>query len=139
MNVLSTASVLPQTPADINHNLLSIVFIGAGKLKLESIRHMIFVFANLNCAFKFLYPEDGILPGLVHNDSDNLGDRKRKAPAAGPPMALNSETEPKHLTAAAASARGKNSRCCQQCFISFQDSEIDPDKVFSEDYLAHQS
>jgi hypothetical protein len=40
INVVSTASVLPRTPADINSNLLIIVFIGAGKLKVENLRHM---------------------------------------------------------------------------------------------------
>ena len=39
MNVISTAIVLPRTPTDIN-GMLSIVFIGAGKLKIESLKNI---------------------------------------------------------------------------------------------------
>jgi hypothetical protein len=39
MNVVSTVAVLPRTPTDIN-GMLSIVFIGAGKLKLESLKNL---------------------------------------------------------------------------------------------------
>jgi hypothetical protein len=36
MNVISTASVLPWTPADIN-GLLSVVFVGSGKFDLNCL------------------------------------------------------------------------------------------------------
>ena len=39
MNVISTASVLPQTPADVN-DMLSVVFIGPGKLKPKDLKNI---------------------------------------------------------------------------------------------------
>ncbi len=83
MNIVSTASVLPWAPTDIN-GILSIVFIGAGKLKLDSLKHMLRVRKKVIWALLIwlkghnrlyfeipydeallnLYPEDGIMPGL---------------------------------------------------------------------------
>lgn len=42
MNVVSTASVLPHTPSDIN-DMLSVVFIGPGKFKVQNLRSMFHV------------------------------------------------------------------------------------------------
>jgi hypothetical protein len=39
MNTISTASALPRTPADIN-GLLSVVFVGAGKINPKSLGKM---------------------------------------------------------------------------------------------------
>jgi len=39
MNVISTASILPRTPTDVN-GMLSVVFVGAGKLNAQSLHNM---------------------------------------------------------------------------------------------------
>ena len=82
-NVVSTASVLPLTPADIN-GMLSIIFIGPGKLDLSKLGTIFRVHKQKIWSFLLwlkdhnrlyldlpfdpsildLYPEDGILPGL---------------------------------------------------------------------------
>jgi Helitron helicase-like domain at N-terminus len=92
MNVVSTASVLPRTPADIN-GMLSVVFVGPGKFKAECLgpmyrirkqkvwRFLLWLKANnrlyvnmpLDESIMNLYPENGPLPeleeGVVHDES----------------------------------------------------------------------
>ena len=83
MNVLSTASVLPRTPADIN-GMLSIVFVGAGKFDAKSLQKMfrirkqkvwdfliwlknhnrLYALIPLDLRAMDLYPDDGLLPGI---------------------------------------------------------------------------
>ncbi|KIM39066.1 hypothetical protein M413DRAFT_75392, partial [Hebeloma cylindrosporum] len=83
MNTVSTASVLPRTPADIN-GMLSVVFVGTNKLDPKSLGKMFRVrkrkvwdfllwlrnhnrlYANLPLDLDTmnLYPEDGMLPGI---------------------------------------------------------------------------
>jgi len=83
MNVISTASVLPRTPADIN-GMLSIVFVGPGKFDPKSLEYVFRVRKNkvwrfllwlkahnrlysnipLNESILDNYPDDDILPGL---------------------------------------------------------------------------
>ncbi|KAF6743600.1 hypothetical protein DFP72DRAFT_745583, partial [Ephemerocybe angulata] len=85
MNVVSTARVLPRTPADIN-GMLSVVFVGPGKfdprhsgslfrVQKEKIwRFLMWLRAHnkLYRDLKFdkgaieLFPEDGPLPGIDH-------------------------------------------------------------------------
>jgi hypothetical protein len=86
MNVVSTASVLPRTPADIN-NTLSVVFIGPGKFRRELLKDVyrirkwkVWVFLvwltahnvyyldiPLDNTILEQYPEDDILPGIENN------------------------------------------------------------------------
>lgn len=96
MNIISTASVLPRTPTDIN-GMLSIVFIGAGKLKMEFLQHMLRVqkhkvwsfltfLKQHNCLYRSigldknlldLYPIDRILPGIdqkILYDHESIGE-----------------------------------------------------------------
>ncbi|KAG2106190.1 uncharacterized protein F5147DRAFT_761758, partial [Suillus discolor] len=83
MNVVSTALVLPRTPADVN-GLLSVIFVGPGKFdpaKAGTVfrvrKHMIWQFllwlkhhnrlysiVTLDLDALSLYPEDDVLPGL---------------------------------------------------------------------------
>ncbi|KAG2126869.1 uncharacterized protein EDB93DRAFT_1070909, partial [Suillus bovinus] len=82
MNVMSTASVLPRTPADIN-GFLSVVFIGPDKFDPKRMGTLFRICNNiwsfllwLKCfnrlyadipldpAILDLYPEDGTIPGL---------------------------------------------------------------------------
>ncbi|KAJ3554887.1 hypothetical protein NP233_g12331 [Leucocoprinus birnbaumii] len=83
MNVISTATVLPRTPADIN-DMLSIVFIGAKKPDSKSLKHIFRVRKQKICDFldwlrvnntlysnipivaelMDLYPDDDVLPGI---------------------------------------------------------------------------
>jgi hypothetical protein len=83
--MLSTASVLPWTPADIN-GLLSVVFIGPGKFDRRVLgtvfqvhRSKIWAFLiwlkhhnhlysaiSLDAKIASLYPENDLLPGLLH-------------------------------------------------------------------------
>ncbi|KAG1886375.1 uncharacterized protein F5891DRAFT_968560, partial [Suillus fuscotomentosus] len=83
MNVVSTASVLPRTPANIN-GLLSIVFVGPGRFKPDQLGPMFRVCKNKiwaflvwlkhhNCLYSDiriereileLYPTDDVIPGL---------------------------------------------------------------------------
>ncbi|KAF8838828.1 hypothetical protein BDN67DRAFT_906716, partial [Paxillus ammoniavirescens] len=84
MNVVSTASVLPRTPADVN-GYLSIVFVGPSKfdpknlgsmfrVRKEKIWHFLVwlkdhsrLYANirLDSDNLLLYPDDDMLPGLT--------------------------------------------------------------------------
>jgi len=86
MNIVSTASVLPQTPADIN-GMLSVVFIGPGRFKPDSLgplfkirkakvwhfllwlkeHNWLYIDMTLDPNIMALYSDDGILPGLGHN------------------------------------------------------------------------
>ncbi|KIM83355.1 hypothetical protein PILCRDRAFT_46336, partial [Piloderma croceum F 1598] len=86
MNVVSTASVLPRTPADIN-DTLSVVFIGPGKFRRELLKDVyrirkqkVWAFLqwltthNINYLDMPLdktileqYPEDDILPGIENH------------------------------------------------------------------------
>ena len=86
MNVISTASVLPRTPSDIN-GMLSVVFVGAGKLNAESLHKMfrvrkkkvqeflcwlkhhnhLYTNVPLDSDIINLYPEDGTLPGIENH------------------------------------------------------------------------
>ncbi|KAG2746806.1 hypothetical protein P692DRAFT_20849406 [Suillus brevipes Sb2] len=83
MNVISTASVLPRTPSDVN-GLLSIIFVGPGKFNLNQLgtvfrvrKRKIWSFLTwlkhhnrlyssipLDSEVMSMYPEDDILPGL---------------------------------------------------------------------------
>jgi hypothetical protein len=83
MNLISTVSVLPRTPADIN-GMLSVVFIGPGKFKPECLGPMFRIRKRKVWAFLLwlrqnnrlyhevpldesimdLYPEDGTLPDI---------------------------------------------------------------------------
>jgi len=83
MNVVSTASVLPHTPADVN-SFLSVVFVGPGRFdpnKLGMIFHVckqkiwtfllwlkhhnqLYASIPLDMDILSLYPDDDILPGL---------------------------------------------------------------------------
>jgi len=83
MNIISTAAVLPRMPTDIN-DMLSIVFIGTGKLRLESLKDMfrvrkariweflmwlkshnrLYMCLKFDEAIMNLYPDNGMLPGL---------------------------------------------------------------------------
>ncbi|KAG1894372.1 uncharacterized protein F5891DRAFT_1130989 [Suillus fuscotomentosus] len=83
MNVVSTASVLPRTPADIN-GLLSVVFVGPGKFNpnvlgtvfrvrrskiwgfLVWLKHhnRLYSTIRLDSTIALMYPEDDLLPGL---------------------------------------------------------------------------
>jgi len=97
MNTVSVASVLPRTPADVN-GFLSVVFIGPNKFNPSKAgalfrvrKRKIWMFLvwlkehniwyrdielNLSCAN--LYPEDGILPGLLDRVvEDREQDRER--------------------------------------------------------------
>lgn len=94
MNVVSTAQVLPRTPADVN-DLISVVFIGPGQFKpdylgatfrvrkAKIVAFLIFLKQN-NCLYRDmeidvslldLYPEDGVLPQVetctIHDPSQN--------------------------------------------------------------------
>jgi hypothetical protein len=83
MNLVSTASVLPRTPADIN-GMLSVVFVGPGKFKADCLGPMfrirkrkVWAFLQwlkinnrlyhdlpLDESIMDLYPEDGTLPDI---------------------------------------------------------------------------
>ena len=83
MNVISTASILPHTPTDVN-GMLSVVFVGAGKLNAQSLHNMFRVrkknfeefliwLKNHNHLYMDIpidqhildmYPEDAFLPGI---------------------------------------------------------------------------
>ncbi|KAG1772157.1 hypothetical protein EDD22DRAFT_768620, partial [Suillus occidentalis] len=83
MNVVSTAAVLPRTPADVN-GLLSVVFVGPGKFDPNLLgtvfrvrRNKIWSFLvwlkyhnrlyadiGLDSTIANMYPEDDVLPGL---------------------------------------------------------------------------
>jgi len=83
MNLVSTASILPRTPADIN-GMLSVVFVGAGKLESKSLKNLFKIRKNkvwdfllwlkdhnslyamipLDLHALSLYPDDGLLPGI---------------------------------------------------------------------------
>ncbi|KAH7921152.1 hypothetical protein BV22DRAFT_1107344 [Leucogyrophana mollusca] len=93
MNYVSTASVLPRTPADIN-GFLSIVFVGPGKFDpskmgtvfrvrrakiwsfLVWLKYHNRLYADIELDVNALheYPEDGILPGL----SEQISHQKRR-------------------------------------------------------------
>ena len=86
MNVVSTALVLLHTPADIN-GMLSVVFVGAGRLDAKSLQKMFrlrkqnmqdfllwlkdhnHLYANmaLDLDVLNLYPDDGSLPGIENH------------------------------------------------------------------------
>ena len=86
MNVVSTASVLPRTPSDINETL-SVVFIGPGRFRSGLLKDtfrickrkvwdfLVWLTAHNLCYLDMLldktiidqYPEDGILPGIENN------------------------------------------------------------------------
>jgi len=96
MNTVSTAKVLPRTPTDIN-DILTIVFIGPGKLKLESLKNMFRIrkskvwdfllwLKNHNRLYMDIpfdenimnmYPDDDVLPGLdlkiIQDDEQDPG------------------------------------------------------------------
>jgi hypothetical protein len=83
MNVLSMASVLPHTPADVN-GMLSVVFVGPGKFDPECLRQMftirkakvwafliwltthnrLYIDIPLDSTIMDLYPDDDLVPGL---------------------------------------------------------------------------
>ena len=85
MNVLSTASVLPRTIADIN-DMLTVVFLGPEKFDPKSLGHMfrirkkkvwsfllwlttynrLYVNIPLDSSIMDAYPDDDILPGIEH-------------------------------------------------------------------------
>ncbi|KAI6029507.1 hypothetical protein PISMIDRAFT_39455, partial [Pisolithus microcarpus 441] len=69
MNVVSTARVLPRTPADVA-GFLSVVFVGPGKFNPAQLGTMFchhnHLYADIPVDTEIidLYPQDGILPGL---------------------------------------------------------------------------
>ena len=85
MNVVSTAAVLPRTPTDIN-GMLSVVFIGPGKLKPEDLGQLykirkqkvwrfllwlkshnrLYIDIPLDPAIMDMYPDHGVLPEIEH-------------------------------------------------------------------------
>ncbi|KAF8482258.1 hypothetical protein JB92DRAFT_3149124 [Gautieria morchelliformis] len=93
MNVISVADTLPRSPADLN-GMLSVVFIGCGKLDLSKLgtlfhirkakvwRFLCWLSSNdelyqnvtIDRSIMYLYPENGILPGLedgIIHDSES--------------------------------------------------------------------
>ncbi|KAF8532150.1 hypothetical protein JB92DRAFT_3080770 [Gautieria morchelliformis] len=93
MNIISVADTLPRSPADLN-SMLSIVFVGRGKLDLSKLgtlfhickakvwRFLCWLSSNnelyqnvtINRSIMGLYPENGILLGLedgIIHDSEN--------------------------------------------------------------------
>lgn len=83
MNVISTAAVLPRTPADVN-DMLSIVFIGSNRPTAQALKKLFRVrkgkvmsflmwLKNYNKLYEHIpidhtianqYPDDGVMPGL---------------------------------------------------------------------------
>jgi hypothetical protein len=83
MNVVSTAAVLPRTPADVN-GLLSVVFVGPGRFDpnllgtvfrvrrdkiwsfLVWLKHHNRLYSDigLDLTIAMMYPDDDVLPGL---------------------------------------------------------------------------
>ena len=105
MNIISTATVLPRTPADIN-GMLSVVFVGAGKFEIKSMQKMFRIrkkkvyefllwlkhhnrlYALIPLDFKTLnlYPNDGFLPGIedrIIQDKDISAERTFLEETAG--------------------------------------------------------
>jgi hypothetical protein len=97
MNVVSTASILPRTPADINETL-SVVFIGLGKLRPEFLKNIYrirkrkvwdfllwlkghnFLYLDMPLDRTILdkYPEDDTLLGIENNVvEDHVSDASR--------------------------------------------------------------
>ncbi|KAG1794515.1 uncharacterized protein BJ212DRAFT_1277541, partial [Suillus subaureus] len=90
MNIVSTVSVLPRTPADVN-GFLSIVFVGPGKFKPDQMGPMFRVRKDKIWSFLvwlkhhnrlysdillepdnlILYPDDDMLPGLSDRVVEN--------------------------------------------------------------------
>ena len=90
MNVLSTASVLPRTVSDVN-DMLTIVFVGAGKFDPNCLRQMftirkrkvwsfllwlttynrLYVDIALDSNILDTYPDHGLLPGIEHRVFEN--------------------------------------------------------------------
>ena len=86
MNVVSTTSVLPRTPSDVNETL-SVVFVGPGKFRREFLKdvyrirkqkvwrfltwltthNLLYLDMHLDKKILDLYPEDDILPGIAEN------------------------------------------------------------------------
>ncbi|KAI6025288.1 hypothetical protein PISMIDRAFT_28806 [Pisolithus microcarpus 441] len=86
MNVVSTAGVLPRTPADVG-GFISVVFVGPGKFKLDQLgttfqvrkakvwafllwlkhHNRLYLDIPLDPRIADLYPENGILPGLCRH------------------------------------------------------------------------
>ncbi|KAJ8580976.1 hypothetical protein M405DRAFT_752500, partial [Rhizopogon salebrosus TDB-379] len=84
MNIISTASVLPRTPSDIN-DALSVIFIGNQKFDVHRLQAMfrvrkrkicefllflkhhnkIYQNININLSLLAYFPDDDILPGLA--------------------------------------------------------------------------
>jgi len=91
MNLVSTASVLPRTPVDIN-GMLSVVFIGPGKFKPNCLGAMFKICKQKVWAFLLwlkdnnhlyhnvpldeslmdLYPEDGYLPHIENGIVEDM-------------------------------------------------------------------
>ena len=90
MNVLSTASVLPRTVSDVN-DMLTIVFVGAGKFDPNCLRQMftirkrkvwgfllwlttynrLYLDIALDSNIMDTYPDHGLLPGIEHRVFEN--------------------------------------------------------------------
>lgn len=106
LNVVSTVSVLPHTIADIN-DLISIVFIGPGKMKTKDLGHMFRIrkhmviyflkwlkahnalYAQIDIDFTIVddYPDDGPLPALdehIIHDNETDGAALFESETAGP-------------------------------------------------------
>ena len=97
MNIISTASVLPHTPADVNGSI-SVVFLGPKHMNAEDLgtifrvrkekvwafllwlvkNNHLYADINLDKDILALYPEDGPLPGVVesviHDHASNVSD-----------------------------------------------------------------
>lgn len=90
MNVISTASILPCTPTDIN-GMLSVVFLGAGKINAQSLQNMfrvrkkkiedfliwlkdynhLYTHIPIDKDILDMYPEDDSLPGIENHIVEN--------------------------------------------------------------------
>ncbi|KAG2356434.1 hypothetical protein BDR07DRAFT_1453399 [Suillus spraguei] len=71
MNVVSTASVLPRTPADIN-GFLSIIFVGPGKFKPDQMGPMFRVWNEKNWSFLVWLKHHNCLYSDVLLEPNNL-------------------------------------------------------------------
>jgi hypothetical protein len=119
MNVISTVSVLPRTPADINDSL-SVVFIGSGKFDIACLGNMfrirktkvwnflLWLRSNnrlyrdvpLDAVIMDSYPVDGILPGVenrvfedCHTDVDQSFEEETSGFAEHPASSLKEISE----------------------------------------------
>lgn len=104
MNIISTASVLPRTPTDVN-GLIGVVFLGPKPMNTDNLgpifhvrkkkiwefllwlvnNNVLYADINLDSDILALYPEDGSLPGVVegiiHDHASNVSNVFREETA----------------------------------------------------------